>query len=113
MKTIWKEIPGHPDYFVSNKGQVKSTKKSNVRNGECLKSYDNGLGYQRVKLKTEEGAYKQHLVHRLVALVFIGLCPQGKEVNHINHIKADNRVENLEYVSKKENSYARAQFYAV
>ena len=113
MKTIWKKIPGHPDYSVSNEGQIKSTKKSHRRKGEYLKSYDNGLGYQRVKLKTEEGGYKQHLVHRLVAQVFIGLCPKGKEVNHINHVKADNRVENLEYVTKSENQRALKEFYAV
>ena len=42
-------------------------------------------------------------IHRLVAEEHFGPCPPGKEVNHINGIKTDNRPENLEYVTKKEN----------
>lgn len=50
------------------------------------------------------GKRKGELVHRLVALHFID-NPEGKpEVNHINHIRDDNRVENLEWVTKSENN---------
>lgn len=50
------------------------------------------------------GKRKNELIHRLVALHFID-NPEGKpEVNHINQIRDDNRVENLEWVTKSENN---------
>ena len=43
------------------------------------------------------------LVHRLVAEAFLGSPPDGYEVNHINSVKDDNRIENLEYVTRSQN----------
>ena len=57
-----------------------------------------------INIKADDGERKNVLVHRLVALHFID-NPKGKpEVNHINHIRDDNRVENLEWVTKSENN---------
>lgn len=50
-----------------------------------------------------DGKSKTHRVHRLVASAFLGPIPDGKEVNHRNGDKADNRAENLEVVTRSEN----------
>jgi hypothetical protein len=42
-------------------------------------------------------------VHRLVLLAFVGPCPAGHEVLHLNHQPADNRLENLRYGTRSEN----------
>lgn len=77
-----------------------------------MKPVPNNNGYLQIKLIAANGKRKGELVHRLVALHFID-NPEGKaEVNHINHIRDDNRVENLEWVSKSENNtIGRKQHY--
>lgn len=55
------------------------------------------IGLHRNKIR------KFFLIHRLVAESFIGLCPKGREVNHIDGDKANNYVCNLEYVTRSEN----------
>ena len=49
------------------------------------------------------GKGKYVRIHRLVCAAFLGKCPEGREVNHKNGVKSDNRIENLEYVTPKEN----------
>jgi len=50
------------------------------------------------------GKRKTVLVHRLVMFAFVGMPPDGYEVNHKNGIKADNRLCNLEYVTARQNT---------
>lgn len=57
-----------------------------------------------INIKADDGERKHVLVHRLVALHFIDNLEGKPEVNHINHIRDDNRVENLEWVTKSENN---------
>jgi len=59
-------------------------------------------GYQRVILQ-KNCLQKQFLVHRLVAAAFIGTCPVGKQVNHLDGDKLNNQPSNLEYVTQSEN----------
>ena len=49
------------------------------------------------------GLSKSHGVHRLVAMAFIGMPPDGMEINHKNGNKSDNRLDNLEYVTHSQN----------
>lgn len=92
---IWKTISGFEEYEVSNIG--------NVRHGNKYLAKINKSGYYGVTL-VKYGIKKQMLIHRLVALEFID-CPNPLlTVNHINGDKHDNRVENLEFLSRKENT---------
>lgn len=61
-------------------------------------------GYRQVRI-----AGKDYKVHRLVAETFIGLIPEGYEIDHINRCPSDNRVENLRIVTKHENRCNTAQ----
>lgn len=96
---IFKDIEGFTGYQISNMGRIWSCKTNRL-----LNPYHNNRGYLMINIKADDGERKHVLVHRLVALHFID-NPKGKpEVNHINHIRDDNRVENLEWVTKSENN---------
>jgi hypothetical protein len=96
MEIEWRKIEGY-DYSISSLGQVR-----NDRTGRILKPWKHRDGYFQVTLY-KNGKQKWSLVHRLVAMFFI-LNPENKpEINHKNLIKADNRVENLEWCTAKEN----------
>lgn len=111
---IWKTIEECPLLEVSNYGNVRKKEYSrevNTRyNGKTirhdkekmLKPTDNGNGYLIVSYR-DGGRRKNYYVHRLVASAFLPGYEEGMVVDHINHDKADNRAENLEWVSQKEN----------
>lgn len=102
---VWLAIPGYEElYEVSNCGEirVKATRR-NWTAGRILSGGKDRFGYKFIRLTDEDGISKSHMKHRLVLLAFAGECPQGYEVNHKNGIKGDNRLENLEYMTHKEN----------
>ncbi len=118
MIEIWKDIEGYEGlYQVSNLGRVKSLPKQHrygsksERILQCGKTKKQKLAidYPSVIL-CKNGTYKSIRIHRLVALHFIE-NPENKEsVNHINGIKNDNRVENLEWASPSEQNYHMYKF---
>lgn len=85
-------------YEVSDRGRVC---RIHQRKRRMLKPYRMGI-HLAVSLYKNNVRHARS-VHRLVAAAFIGPCPQGKEVNHINGIGTDNQVSNLEYVTRSEN----------
>lgn len=96
----WHDIPGYEGvYQVSNGGDIKRVK---VYGGVSLRKTRPQNGYRLIFLRLK-GQSNRHFVHRLVMLAFVGECPIGKQVNHKNGIKDDNRLENLEYVTPSEN----------
>lgn len=109
MDEQWKPIEGFDIYIVSNTGRVRSTTRTVKNNhgsfvveGKELKPIDNGKGYLKVPLY-KNGKYCRKYVHRLVAKHFIP-NPKAKPcVNHIDCNPSNNRADNLEWCTHKEN----------
>jgi hypothetical protein len=95
---IWKTINGFDDYQVSNLGRVKSFK----RGKEKILADRKRKGYLSVCLSNINIKYVTN--HRLVAESFLPNINNKPCINHINGIKHDNRVENLEWVTHSENT---------
>jgi hypothetical protein len=85
------------NYEISNLGNIR-----NIKTKRLLKQFKDRRGYCRVELSSNSKT-KKYSIHRLVAQTFIS-NPQNKpEVNHKDGNKANNNVENLEWVTAKEN----------
>ena len=82
---IWSEYP----YSIKKKGNDRIVKET-IRNND---------GYLCSRLN-----HKVYLKHRIIAEQFIDNPEDLPQVDHINHNKTDNRIENLRWVSNKENS---------
>jgi len=65
----------------------------------------NCRGYKKIGVRLENGKYVQFFVHRIVAFLFIPNPKNKEEVNHKNRDKSDNKVENLEWVTRSENEH--------
>lgn len=113
-KEIWKDVVGYEGlYQVSNFGRVKSVKRiTNLKNGfkrtqSCiiLKYVKRKSGYCHVSLSVN-GIVTTRTIHQLVAEAFLSHTPNGCKmvVNHINFIRNDNRLENIEIVTFRENN---------
>lgn len=99
-------IEGWPDYHASTCGKIISTK---LEQPKVLATDDNCTGYLRVTL-SKDGATKRFYVHRLVAQTFLETPtddPAGAERSEVNHIDCDrgnNKLANLEWCSRSENT---------
>lgn len=98
------EIHDFVGYGVSRDGRIWSRRnKWGLRQDWVeMRQTTHSKGYSRVCLYLG-GAKCYMFVHRIVASVFIGEIPIGMEVNHINGIKTDNRLDNLEICTPSEN----------
>lgn len=86
-------------YLVSNDGKVKS-----IRSNKILKPTHDKYGYLYYVLCVN-GVRKTIKAHRLVAMAFVKNPDNKPAIDHINGIKTDNRVENLRWVTNKENTH--------
>ena len=104
MSEEWRDVMGFESrYQVSDEGQVRRIAPGlNTYVGKILK-LRLLKGYPSVVLHTD-GRPVYRYIHALVAEAFLGLRPNGCEVNHKNGDKTDNRVDNLEWVTKSENA---------
>lgn len=98
----WRPLPWDSRYLVSNKGEVIGAR------GRLLTQTDKN-GYKLVGVPSPPGSGRSRLAHRVVLETFVGPCPPGMEASHKNHIRSDNRVENLEWISKSENCLMRSE----
>lgn len=92
--TIWKPVEGAEGYFVNMEGKIKG------RSGRVLKGFLQGDRYPAFKVG-ERG--RQMNIHRVVAQAFIGDIPEDWVVNHINEVKTDSNVMNLEICTISHN----------
>lgn len=98
----WRKIPGYEGlYQVSDLGNVKSVFYKR-RGQETILKPILRRGYLCVEL-CKDKKKKKYSIHRLVWEGFNGPIPEGMQVNHINEDKTDNRLENLNLMSPKEN----------
>jgi hypothetical protein len=102
-RETWKDIIGYETFYqVSNFGNVKSLGNEFTRKERLLKPSLQSKGYLTVVLQ-KNATRKMVLIHRLVAEHFIDNSESKPQVNHINGDKTHNIVENLEWVSHREN----------
>ena len=92
-----KPIPNYPNYSVTEDGKIINNKTNRE-----LKPILGNVGYYQVSL-CNSGKIKNVSIHRLVASAFLSNDENKREVNHINGIKTDNRIENLEWNTSSEN----------
>lgn len=114
-KEIWKSV-GIPQYSrryeVSNLGRLRSRYYTStvLRDRPKILTPFIDNGYEKISLGTGKGKRKTFLVHRLVAITFLGPPPDERpHVNHLDGNKANNRLSNLEYCSAKENNRHAAE----
>jgi hypothetical protein len=101
QKEIFKDVLGYEgSYQISNLGNIKSIKFNKDR---MLKKHISNNGYEIITLHNK-GKLKTHTIHRLLALAFIP-NPQNKpQINHIDGVKTNNVITNLEWATVSENT---------
>ena len=105
---VWKDIIGFEGlYQVSNLGTVKSLRKGLrgnkflLRDKKLIGCHDKD-GYLKVNFY-KDNKMKRFSIHRLVCIAFLPNIENKPFVNHINGIKTDNSIENLEWCTQSEN----------
>lgn len=105
-KEIWKNIKGYEGkYKASSFGRIKRNetfKFGKIYPEIIMKTRYNNMGYKVVNLFKGQ-KQKTFLVHRLVASTFLFNEDNSKVVNHKDGIKTNNKIENLEWVTRSEN----------
>ncbi len=106
MNEIFKQILRFKDYEISNLGSVKSFKHKQVK---ILKPGINKNGCRRAVLYRNGNIYIKDIAY-LVLLTFIGPCPKGKEVSHLNGNPLNDTLENLKWETHEENQYRKIEY---
>jgi len=96
MKLI--PIEGNTNYYVTRYGDVLTDKYG----GFQIRKKQESNGYESLNLSIK-GIKKRFYIHRLLATTFIDNPENKMEVNHLNGIKSDNNIENLDWCTGEEN----------
>lgn len=114
---IWKDVPNYEGYYqISTLGRLKSlsrvVKKGNGvrRTVERIIPTHTGKHGYKIKLLCKEGVNRLYSIHRIVAITFIPNPENKEQVNHLNSLRDDNRVSNLEWVTRSENMIHGVKF---
>lgn len=110
---IWKDIIGYEGlYHASNLGKIKAIRKirtfgkysnnTRIYEEKIMKPNKTKNGYLIIQL-SKDGVQKWYSVHRLIAKTYLENFENKSQVNHINCIKTDNKVLNLEWCTASEN----------
>ena len=91
-----KQIPFAKSYTVDTNGDIFSNHINRLLTPTIM-----ACGYMRVKLVCDDGKQRAFLVHRVVAITYLQNPLDKKEVNHINGVKSDNNLHNLEWVTRE------------
>lgn len=104
----WRDIPNWEGlYQASNQGRIRRLESKDCRGNRIAQhmltpAINKHRGYSYVTL-AQNRTSKSYQVHRLIALAFMGPCPSGMQVNHVDGNKTNNAANNLEYVTGKRN----------
>ena len=96
--------PVYKKYAANEDGEILNIRLRNPRKGNLKKT-----GYLSFTIYLEKNKNKQYSSHRFVFECFYGLIEKNKQINHINSIRADNRIKNLEVVTASENCMKSAK----
>lgn len=112
MKTIWKDIAGYEGlYKISNKGAVKKLGRIEGKKvfKEKIIKQSKRNGYRQLSLRKNKLNIR-FIVHRLMGFTFLQNPENKPQINHLNGIRHDNRVENLEWCTHSENRRHAVEF---
>jgi hypothetical protein len=101
----WKIIEDYEKYSVSNLGNIR-----NNNTGKKIKGRENISGYLSVHLSDKNNKRMNKSISRIVAIAFLENIDNLPEVDHINQIKIDNRVENLRWISRENNQRNKSKW---
>lgn len=94
---LTKPFPIDPNYLVSSDGNIFSLKARNY-----LSFVLDRKGYRSVNLSTKGEEYK-YIVSRMVLITFVRLPKEGEDAHHLDRDITNNRLSNLQWVTRKEN----------
>ncbi len=111
-KEEWRPVVGYEGlYEVSDRGRVRSLDRvvnrgiwgKYVLRGKIRKQVESTKGYFHIQFRGNQKVSKTMFVHRVVAQAFIPNILEKQFINHIDAVKKNNKIENLEWCSHKEN----------
>lgn len=93
----WRPIPRWPNHEASSLGRIRRSPKAHLMPGHVLRQYGQYTGYLAVQTIAT--------VHTLVAEAFLGVAPSSQVANHKDGNKSNNRIDNLEWVTRSQNNH--------